>query len=140
MGQKWHFCTNRFSRVGHKTGKTGRFLYCRVYLVSQKHIKTLAKVRIDFGRKSVFSIFFPYKITPPEKKTRTQRYEIFSWPKKLKKSKSVKNGQQSSQNARNRSGKKICILLRASNRPLDGVKCEKVVKKHVFWGLDPQIG
>ena len=43
MGQKWHFCKNCFSRFGHKTGKTGQFLYCRVYLVSQKHSKDIGK-------------------------------------------------------------------------------------------------
>ena len=56
------------------------------------------------------------------------------WPKKLKKIKMVKNGQPSSQNVRNRLGNNICPHFRASNRPLDGVKGQKVVK-NTFLGV-----
>ena len=63
--------------------------------------------------------------------------DFFSGKKGRKKS--LQNGQPGSQSVRNRSGKKICLLLWASNRPLDGVKGQKVVKKHVFWGLDPVL-
>ena len=44
-----------------------------------------------------------------------------------------------SQSVRNRSGNNICILLRASNRPLDGVKGQKVVKNTFLGGLDPVL-
>ena len=85
----------------------------------------------------IFFGFFPYKITPLEKNG-TQRYEIFSWPKKVEKiKKSLQNGHPDSQNARNRSGNKICLLLRAPNRPLDGVKGQKVVKNPRFFGSGP---
>ena len=43
MGQKWHFWEKLFWRFGHKTGKTGRFLYCRVYLESRNHNKDTGK-------------------------------------------------------------------------------------------------
>ena len=55
--------------------------------------------------------------------------------KKGRKKKSLENGQPSSQSVRNRSGKKICLLFRASNRPLDGVKCKKKWSKNTFFGV-----
>ena len=86
----------------------------------------------------IFFRFFPIQTNPPKsKKNRTQRYGIFFARKRVEKKKSLQNRQPSSQSVRNRLGNNICLHFRASNRPLDGVKGQKVVKKHVFLGSGP---
>ena len=77
-------------------------------------------------------------IAAKKKKTKPNVMDFFFREKGSEK-KSLENGQPGSQSVRNRSGKKICLLLWASNRPLDGVKGRKVVKNTFFGGLDPVL-